>query len=136
MLTYQNGTRPQKGKNRAIAEYPTAAGRADYALFVGLQIVAVVEAKRQNTDVAEGALNQAKRYSRGFRVEEWRSDGVDEHSSSPHHPITPSSTWIEFKVPFVFATNGRPFLQQLRTKSGIWFCDLRRPENLRQPLST
>jgi type I restriction enzyme, R subunit len=39
-------------------------------------------------------------------------------------------------VPFVFATNGRPFLQQLRTKSGIWFCDLRRSENLRQPLAT
>ena len=34
----------------------------------------------------------------------------------------------------MFATNGREFLEQLRTKSGIWFCDLRRPENIRRPL--
>ncbi len=27
-------------------------------------------------------------------------------------------------------------MQQLRTKSGIWFCDLRRPDNLRHPLPT
>jgi type I restriction enzyme, R subunit len=122
VLTYQSGVRPQKGKNRAIAEYPTAAGRADYALFVGLQIVAVVEAKRQSTDVAEGALNQAKRYSRGYEIK-----GEETFAGGP---------WGEFKVPFVFATNGRSFLQQLRTKSGIWFCDLRRSENLRQPLAT
>ncbi|MBE9008901.1 type I restriction-modification system endonuclease [Pseudanabaenaceae cyanobacterium LEGE 13415] len=120
-LTYAKGARPQKGKNLAIAEYPTKEGRADYALFVGLQIVAVVEAKRQSTDVAEGALNQAKRYSRGFEVK----DG-----------IVSSGTWGDYQVPFVFATNGRPFLQQLRTKSGIWFCDLRRSNNLRTSLQT
>jgi type I restriction enzyme, R subunit len=34
----------------------------------------------------------------------------------------------------VFATNGRPYLRQLATKSGIWFCDLRRPENLAHAL--
>ncbi|BAS57998.1 type I restriction enzyme EcoKI subunit R [Leptolyngbya boryana NIES-2135] len=120
-LTYAKGTRPQKGQHIAISEYPTRGGRADYALFVGLQIVAVVEAKRQSTDVAEGALNQAKRYSRGFEAR----DG-----------ILSSGTWGEYHVPFVFATNGRPFLQQIQTKSGIWFCDLRRPSNLRCPLQT
>ena len=45
-LTYNNGTRPQKGRNMAIAEWQTASGRADYVLFAGLQAVAVVEAKR------------------------------------------------------------------------------------------
>jgi hypothetical protein len=30
-LTYTKGTRPQKGKNLAIAEYPVNNGRADYA---------------------------------------------------------------------------------------------------------
>ncbi|SRR5579883_998336 len=120
-LTYPDGTRPQKGKNLAIAEWPTNDGRADYALFVGLQIVAVVEAKRQRKDVS-GAIDQAKRYSRGFQV------SGDE--------ILPAGPWGEYKVPFVFATNGREFLQQLRTKSGIWFCDLRRPDNLRRPLPT
>ncbi|MDF5720235.1 MAG: type I restriction-modification system endonuclease [Rhizonema sp. PD37] len=120
-LTYSNGTRPQKGHMIAIAEYPTDDGRADYALFVGLQIVAVVEAKRQSKDVYS-AIDQAKRYSRSFRV-------LGEE-------ILPGAAWGEYKVPFVFATNGREFLQQLRTKSGIWFCDLRRPENLRRPLPT
>lgn len=122
VLTYQNGTRPQKGKNLAIAEWPTAEGRADYVLFIGLQVVAVVEAKRQSKDVAEGALNQAKRYSRSYAIK-----GDESLAGGP---------WEEYKVPFVFATNGRPFLQQLRTKSGIWFCDLRCRENLRRPLQT
>jgi type I restriction enzyme R subunit len=34
-------------------------------LFVGLTPIAVVEAKRQNVDVS-AALQQARRYSRGF----------------------------------------------------------------------
>ncbi|MBD2357035.1 type I restriction-modification system endonuclease [Tolypothrix sp. FACHB-123] len=122
VLTYQNGVRPQKGRNLAIAEYPTANGRADYALFCGLQIVGVVEAKRQSKDVSEGALNQAKRYSQDFQVL------GDE--------ILAGGPWQNYKVPFVFATNGRPYLQQLQTKSGIWFCDLRRPTNLRVCLPT
>jgi type I restriction enzyme, R subunit len=121
-LTYRNGVRPQKGRNLAIAEYPTANGRADYALFCGLQIVGVVEAKRQSKDVSEGALNQAKRYSQDFQVL------GDE--------ILAGGPWQNYKVPFVFATNGRPYLQQLQTKSGIWFCDLRRPTNLRVCLPT
>ncbi|MCT7952944.1 type I restriction-modification system endonuclease [Ancylothrix sp. C2] len=121
-LTYANGTRPQKGRNLAIAEYPTADGRADYALFVGLQVVAVVEAKRRSTDVS-GAIDQAKRYSRGYQIK-------------GNETLPDGSSWGEFKVPFVFATNGREFLEQLRTKSGIWFCDLRRPENLRRPLQS
>jgi type I restriction enzyme R subunit len=36
----------------------------------------------------------------------------------------------EFRLPFIFSTNGRPFLRQLETHSGIWFCDVRRPDNL------
>lgn len=120
-LTFANGTRPQKGRNLAVAEWPTEDGRADYALFVGLQVIAVVEAKRRSKDVS-GAIDQAKRYSRGFKV--WGNETL------------PGGSWGEFKVPFVFATNGRSFLQQLRTKSGIWFCDLRRPDNLRRPLPT
>ncbi|MGQ4646401.1 type I restriction-modification system endonuclease [Lyngbya aestuarii] len=119
-LNYYKGICPQKGKNLAIAEYPTANGRADYALFVGLQVVAVVEAKRQSKDVS-GDIDQAKRYSRGYQIKGNQS-------------LAKGSPWGEFKVPFVFATNGREFLQQLRTKSGIWFCDLRRPDNLRRPL--
>jgi type I restriction enzyme R subunit len=37
-------------------------------------------------------------------------------------------------VPFLFATNGRPFLRQLLTESGIWYLDARRPQNLSRAL--
>lgn len=33
----------------------------------------------------------------------------------------------------MFATNGRPFIRQLQTKSGIWFLDIRRAKNNAKP---
>lgn len=119
-MTYGNGTRPQKGKNWAIAEWPTTNGRADYALFVGLQVLGVVEAKRKRKDVY-GAIDRAKRYSREYVVK-----GAEELPGGPWEYAGQA-----YKVPFVFATNGRAFLPQLETKSGIWFCDVRRAENIR-----
>jgi type I restriction enzyme R subunit len=71
-LRFSKGTRPEKGKNLAIAEWPTSSGPADYVLFVGLVPVAAVEAKRKNIDVS-GALQQAKHYSRAFPC----TDGLD-----------------------------------------------------------
>lgn len=106
-LRYSQGTRPEKHRNLAIAEWPTDGGPADYMLFVGLTPLAAVEAKRAHKEVA-GVLPQAERYCR---------DGAG-----------------EVLVPFAFASNGRPFLQQLRSASGIWFRDLRRPTNLPVPL--
>ena len=58
-LKYGQGTRPEKGRNIAIAEWPTETGPADYVLFVGLTPMAVVEAKRKNVDVS-AALQQAR----------------------------------------------------------------------------
>jgi type I restriction enzyme R subunit len=52
-LRHGNGTRPIKGRNLAIAEWPTASGPADYALFAGLKLLGVVEAKRRNKNVME-----------------------------------------------------------------------------------
>jgi type I restriction enzyme, R subunit len=118
-LTYAKGARPLKGQNLAIAEWPTGTGPADYVLFIGLMPVATVEAKRSNTDVS-GSLQQAKRYSRGMKL----ADGLTEFGAP----------WGEYCVPFAFSTNGRPYLKQLETKSGIWFCDLRRPNNLARAL--
>jgi type I restriction enzyme R subunit len=122
-LRYGLGVRPQKGRNMAIAEWPAQGkDRADYVLFVGCDPLAVVEAKRKNVDVS-AALQQAKRYSRGFAATE--------------ETILPGDNWGEhgeFRIPFVFSANGRPYLQQLRTKSGIWFCDLRDPSNHGRPL--
>jgi type I restriction enzyme R subunit len=118
-LTFDHGVRPTKGKNLAIAEWPTLAdgkeGRADYVLFAGLQVVGVVEAKRRHKDVM-GVIPQAKRYSVGYVV---KGDEV----------FPEGSPWGVSRVPFLFATNGRPFLRQFRTKSGIWFLDARRSEN-------
>jgi hypothetical protein len=37
-LRYAKGARPVKGRNLAIAEWPTASGPADYALFAGLTL--------------------------------------------------------------------------------------------------
>jgi hypothetical protein len=40
-----------------------------------------------------------------------------------------------FRVPSLFATNGRPYLKQVETQSGIWFRDARDPTNLRRALT-
>lgn len=117
-LTFAKGARPQRDQNLAIAEWPTETGPADYALFIGLTPVAIVEAKRKNIDVS-AALQQAKRYSRGFRA-----------SPEVELPADNFGANAEFRIPFVFSANGRPYLRQLAEKSGVWFCDLRRPENL------
>jgi type I restriction enzyme R subunit len=118
-LTWGKGARPVKGRNLAIAEWPTESGPADYVLFMGLTPVATVEAKRKNIDVS-GSLQQAKRYSRGFR--------------STNECASPGGPWQDLRIPFTFSSNGRPYLKQLATRSGVWFCDLRRPSNLSRPL--
>lgn len=114
VLTHAKGARPQKGKSMAIAEWPTGNGVADYVLFVGLTPVAVVEAKRKNKDVS-ASLEQSKRYSRAY--------------SFAAGETPPGGPWGEYQIPFLFSSNGRPFLRQLKEKSGIWFLDVRRPQN-------
>jgi len=51
-LRFDRGVRPTRGRNLAIAEWPTRAegkeGWADYVLFAGLLVLAVVEAKRKH----------------------------------------------------------------------------------------
>ncbi len=112
-LHWKQGTRPQKGQNLAIAEWPTSSGPVDYALFCGLSCVGVIEAKREGVDVP-GTLQQAKRYAKDMQL---------------HDAATfAGGPWNGYRVPFVFATNGRPYLRQLKTKSGIWFWDVRRNE--------
>lgn len=113
-LRFGTGTRPESGRNMAIAEWPTDTGPADYVLFVGTTPLAVVEAKRANINVP-GALDQSQRYSRGFQNQ--GSDSV------------PGAPWGDYCVPFVYSTNGRPYLRQVAERSGIWFVDARRPTN-------
>lgn len=120
-LTYKSGARPQKGRNLAIAEWPTKDGRADYVLFAGLTPLAVVEAKRKNKDVS-ASLMQAMRYSKGYAVKDTEK-------------LPEGSPWDGHVIPFLFSVNGRPFLKQIRTKSGIWFRDARVATNLARPLT-
>jgi len=42
--------------------------------------------------------------------------------------------WQTYKAPFLFSSNGRPFLEQIKTKSGVWFLDVRAKENTARPL--
>lgn len=111
-LRYARGARPERGRNKAIAEWPTANGPADYVLFIGLTPVAAVEAKRRNVNVS-ASVQQAQRYARAFEN---------------------SEKWGEFRLPFVFSTNARPYLKQLDTHSGIWFRDVRRSTHLPRAL--
>lgn len=123
-LTFERGVRPTRGKNMAISEWPTLTdgkeGWADYVMFAGLQVLGVVEAKRKHKDVMS-VISQAKRYSAGYVVQ--GDEAVPE-----------GSPWGAMRVPFLFATNGRPYLRQLRTKSGVWFLDARRARNHATPL--
>lgn len=120
-IRFSEGTRPAKGKNLAIAEWPTDSsvgrnGRADYALFIGETLVGIIEAKAEHSDIPSVLDYQAKEYARCIK---------------PEHLELTFGRWGDFKVPFLFATNGRPYLAQLETKSGVWFQDVR--ESLNTP---
>jgi type I restriction enzyme R subunit len=121
-LTWKSGARPEKGKHRAIAEVPThtkadGPGIADYVLFLGLTAVGIIEAKKKAKKIPS-VLEQAKRYARGL------------HAS--HAADAAGPTWgdaARYDVPFLYATNGRPYLRQVETESGVWFVDVRHPTN-------
>jgi type I restriction enzyme R subunit len=133
-ITYSKGARPEKGHNRAIAEWPTQwqgeKGRADYVLFAGLTPIAVVEAKKGNTNVA-GKIRQAQRYSKGFKVEAPLVGAWE----LIHRTIAwPADDSGHYHIPFVYSCNGRPYVPQLAEQSGTWFRDVREPYNLRRAL--
>lgn len=119
-ICYSKGARPQKGVNQAIAEWPTDSkvsknGYADFALFIGLQLVGIVEAKKAMSDIPSVIDYQCKDYSKCIKERDYK--------------YCLASCCKDFQVPFVFATNGRKYLKQIETKSGIWFLDLRNESN-------
>ncbi|RUR30177.1 type I restriction-modification system endonuclease [Vreelandella andesensis] len=141
-ITFQKGARPEKGSNRAIAEWPTnhnggssqkkEKGRADYVLFAGLTPIAVVEAKKENTNVA-GKIRQAERYSKGFKVEVPLVGAWELMGRTIAWPADDDSHYM---VPFVYSCNGRPHIPQLAETSGTWFRDVRDPSHLSRDLQT
>ncbi len=119
VLRYSKGTRPQKGKNIAIAEWPTYSkekgnGKVDYALFIGEKLVGFVEAKRYSKDAA-GIMIESKTYAKGVLKEHKGTYGV--------------SNWNGYDVPFLFATNGRKYIREIESKSGLHFLDCRNSRN-------
>lgn len=90
--------------NHAVEEFPTETGPADYALFVAGKLLGIIEAKKLAIG-AGNVLEQAKRYAKGVpnTIGEWR----------------------EYKVPFLYATNGEL----------IYHLDVRRKENNSHQLS-
>lgn len=123
-LRYSKGIRPVKGRNLIISEWPTNSaysknGYADYAFFIGEKLVALMDAKKPDEDIASTIDVQVKDYARNIKVE---------------HSQFILDTWGGYQVPFLFASNGRPYLEQIRTKSGIWFLDARKSSNVSYPV--
>nr|WP_314836137.1 type I restriction-modification system endonuclease [uncultured Flavobacterium sp.] len=114
----KNKSLPEKGKNKAIAEWPCGSKWADYALFIGTTLYGIVEAKKFATDISTD-LHQSKAYA--------------EHIL-PKDDFLFLGNWKNYKVPFLFSTNGRAYLEQLKTKSGIWFLDIRKETNRAEAL--
>ena len=84
-----------------------------------MKLIATIEAKAFYKDVSAVIDCRCKDYARNIRDED-KAYRLGE--------------WNGFKVPFIFATNGRPYNRQLETNSGIWFLDLRRADNVPKAL--
>ncbi|CAA6805059.1 MAG: Type I restriction-modification system, restriction subunit R (EC [uncultured Sulfurovum sp.] len=134
-LDYEKGTRPIVGENRAIRNWECIDSKsgeksiADYVLFIGLKPVAIVEVTMFGMDVIEGIeeaqersctinltsiVKIAEQEDKALVLDEWYADALEEKT---------------YRVPMVFSSNGREYQHQEKTKSGIWFRDLRRIEN-------
>ncbi len=116
---YTKGTLPEKNRNMAIAEWKVGSGRVDYALFIGLRLVGLVEAKAKHKNVPSVLESQTKTYAKNVTPIE-------------KEQIVPTTS--NYKAPFLYATNGRPFLRQLQEESGIWFWDSRKQMKHARPL--
>ena len=79
----------------------------------------LMDAKKMSEDVASTIDVHVKDYAAHIKPED-----------IPHTV----GNWNGYQVPFLFASNGRAYLEQLRTKSGIWFLDVREQENQPYPI--
>lgn len=142
-LKFSKGTRPQKGRNLAIAEWPCGKDkhRADYILFIDLQPVAIVEAKKKSLSVQD-ALPQAKDYVEKFDYLQYASEHdlifiapkqqqrktltLNKVANDPAHYKVAANTALKedeklHPIEFIYSANGREYLQQIKSQSGVWF---------------
>ena len=117
-LRYAAGARPAKGRDMAIAEWPTEerAGRL--------------------RPVRRDDLHRRRRGE--AQAQECLGASIRRSDIRGAFPLRPGSAaggpWDAFRVPFLFAANGRPYLKQIETESGIWFRDARKATNHRRAL--
>lgn len=117
-----NKTLPEKKKNMAIAEWPCIKengrkGFADYALFLGEKLYGILEAKRLNLDIPTALNVDSRIYAKGVEAFE-------------NVKLCDEAPFGEYRVPFLFSSNGRGYNKDLPEKSGIWFLDARKEKNL------
>ena len=130
-LRFGKGVWPERGKNKAIAEWPTDHGPADYILFVGLMPIAVVEAKAKTIN-SKSALPQAEGYSLAFQLKAnielpeptGHEGGFSGWPAEPDAFGNPQS----YRLPFAFSSNGREYFEENDEANGIWFNDLRKSD--------
>ncbi|QCE32419.1 type I restriction-modification system endonuclease [Acetobacteraceae bacterium] len=123
-LRFGAGVFPEKGRNLAIAEWPCEKRKsADYALFIGLELVGILETKKSQIGVMAVLESQATLYAENVRFE--RGALMSGEIENP-----------AYRVPFIFAANGRPFNKEDATSSGIWFRDLRKNCNAARHIQT
>ncbi|MEI5995283.1 type I restriction-modification system endonuclease [Candidatus Enterococcus mansonii] len=113
-----NKTMPKKNRKMAIAEWRCGDKWADYALFNGTKLIGIVEAKKYEKDIP-GDIGQAKEYAKNVQSIEGTGLFYSDR---------------DYKVPFIYATNGRPYLKQIEEKSGIYFWDSRTPQKAERAL--
>lgn len=125
ILNYKkNKTLPEKNKNLAIAEWPCKKdngnkGYADYALFCGNTLVALIEAKRKNVDVFSALKRDCIMYSKDIIT--------DESSMKESVKLAETTPYINnIKVPFLYSSNARKYNEEYKEKSGLWFLDARK----------
>ncbi|GHV76567.1 type I restriction-modification system deoxyribonuclease [Spirochaetia bacterium] len=85
IIPYAEGMEIPKLRAHAIEEYPTANGKADYALVVHGKLLGILEAKKVGVG-SQNVLEQVKRYAAGCK----KTIG----------------SWNDFNVPFLYASNG------------------------------
>lgn len=80
--------------------------------------IIISEAKKYSKDVA-GNMVESKLYAEGIREED------------AEYKI---SSWGKYGVPFLFLSNGRKYIKEIETKSGVHFLDCRNSENHQKAL--
>lgn len=89
-------------------------------LFIGEKLVGIVEAKKKHTNISSVLDGQCKDYAKMIKSE---------------HQKYVINRFGAYMVPFLYATNGRPYIKQYEQMSGIWCLDVREPFNVPKALS-